>query len=232
MIADTSLLNIDLKILFLMSKSGNSEAQMVLYNKIGEGFIKKIASKNAFRGIEFEDLVQEGVIAFIEALPSYDEEKGCALSTYIFNSIHYHINDYINNYGRMVRYPRYLCQQILEEKKNHKKLLYHSSSNQTCSLNSLNISEELIDYIYDPFENFEEFERLEKLNVIIDEALSTLPEKEELIIRKTYGIGCKKVRIKDLAEDMGCSPPNLQYFSKKGVKAIHKRYKHILKEFL
>ncbi len=68
--------------------------------------IAKMFYVNAFSvGIEYDDLVQVGYVAVLEAIDSYDCDKKAALSTHIFNMITYKIKNYINENSYITHVP-------------------------------------------------------------------------------------------------------------------------------
>jgi len=49
-----------------------------------------------YRGLELDDLISEGQIAVIVAFPGYRGLQNARLSTYLFQSIYYHLRNYTN----------------------------------------------------------------------------------------------------------------------------------------
>lgn len=74
----------DYELLYLVSE-GNEEANEILYDKyksVAELKAKKYYKYASTKGLDFNDLVQEGMIGFSEALRSYKNEKDVKLSTF------------------------------------------------------------------------------------------------------------------------------------------------------
>lgn len=63
------------------AKSGN-EVQIVAVIQKYRPFVEQIASRYRDSPIEFEDLVQEGMIGLLAAIKSYDSDKGASFKTY------------------------------------------------------------------------------------------------------------------------------------------------------
>lgn len=50
--------------------------------------IKKIAwKKSRATGVDLDDLIQNGVVIFLEVKKEYDETKGCSFSTHLYNRL-------------------------------------------------------------------------------------------------------------------------------------------------
>jgi len=62
-----------------------------------ENLIRKIAwsMKNKNANLEWEDLLQEAYVAYLEAIQTYDPNKGKA-TTYIYRCVKNHLLQYIN----------------------------------------------------------------------------------------------------------------------------------------
>lgn len=69
-----------------------------------------VASKYQGLGVPLEDLIQEGTIGLMKAIKKFDYKRGFKFSTYAIWWIKSHITRCLDNYGRMVRLPDYLCQ--------------------------------------------------------------------------------------------------------------------------
>lgn len=69
------------------------------------GLINKVASKYTGRGLELDDLFQEGVFGIIDAIKKYDLDKGFAFTTFATHDLKNRISRAAKNYGRTVRVP-------------------------------------------------------------------------------------------------------------------------------
>lgn len=68
--------------------------------------VMKIAHKFNVNGVEFEDLVQEGLIGMYNAIMNFDTSKGYTFSTYAYPMISGTILRYIRDKGNLIRLPR------------------------------------------------------------------------------------------------------------------------------
>ncbi len=99
--------------IYLISKmqAGDVEARNILIERHLR-LVKSIANKNRYKGIEVEDLIQEGIIGFMTALEKYDPTKEIKLSTYATYWIRAAMLRAIENKGRAVRLPVYVNQEL------------------------------------------------------------------------------------------------------------------------
>ena len=79
---------------------------MVLRNR---RLVYAIALRYTGRGLDLEDLVQEGILGLIKAVDRFDPERGTAFSTYAVWWIHQSIRRAIERGGRLIRIPSHLA---------------------------------------------------------------------------------------------------------------------------
>ena len=89
----------DYEVMYLI-RENDEEAKGLLYKKYGS-VIKKIALKYldfaSKHGVEFDDLVQEGYIAFFQAVETYDENGGALFFSYVSLCVNRHLITYCRN---------------------------------------------------------------------------------------------------------------------------------------
>ncbi len=71
----------DNAVLIKLAQAGDEDAAEQLCEKNG-GLVRSIAARFMGRGAEYEDLIQLGSIGMLRAIRTFDEERGCAFSTY------------------------------------------------------------------------------------------------------------------------------------------------------
>jgi len=93
--------------IFRRIKNGDSMAisEFLEYNF---PLVKKVASRYVNRGVDFDDLFQQGCIGVLKAIECYDITKGFAFSTYAVNWIKQSITRYIDDASRTIRLPVHL----------------------------------------------------------------------------------------------------------------------------
>ncbi len=97
--------------LFLQLKNGREDA----YNKILKHNLRlviSIARRYLNRGLEYEDLIQEGNIGLLKAISKYDVSKGFKFSTYASWWIRQAITRAIGNMGRNIRLPIHKVEKL------------------------------------------------------------------------------------------------------------------------
>lgn len=77
-----SNINFDDNALVSRAKSGDSEALYLLIERYSEKIKVRSRSFKNLRGIECEDLYQEGMLGFVAAVYSYDDTRDASFSTY------------------------------------------------------------------------------------------------------------------------------------------------------
>jgi len=89
------------------AKAGDISArnELVVSNT---GLVKKFALKFIGRGLDYEDLCQEGCLGLIHAVDKYDMSEGTAFSTYAYYWIIQSICRAICNTGNTIRIPVYV----------------------------------------------------------------------------------------------------------------------------
>lgn len=85
-------------------EKGDMEAQNI-FIQANERLVFSIARRYMGKGLEFEDLCQEGQIGLIKALQKFDYRKGCKFSTYATWWIHQAVSRAIMDLARTIRVP-------------------------------------------------------------------------------------------------------------------------------
>lgn len=174
------------------------------------------AKKLTNRGLDFEDLIQEGNIGLIKAIDKYDSSKKTKVATYATWWIDQSIRRAISNKGKTVRIPTHIeflqtnlnqaIQKLTGELKRPPTLLELSIETkvdikvledlQTRAIHEIGIEDELSSGVSlmellpsDPINNPYSLTENKILREKIREILSTLHPRTEKIIRLRFGIG-------------------------------------------
>lgn len=86
------------------------ECNIRLVDKVAAGFVRP--------GVEFDDLVQEGLIGLLTAIDKFDHTKGYKFSTYATWYVQQSIRRYIGNFGKIIRLPIHVNEKINRKKIN------------------------------------------------------------------------------------------------------------------
>lgn len=90
--------------LVLLHRAGDAKAlDLLVRNNLR--FIQKQAARYSGRGLEFEDLVQEGTMGLLRATQTFDPARGLTFLTYADNWINQFMGRAIANTGRTIRIP-------------------------------------------------------------------------------------------------------------------------------
>ncbi len=95
---------------------GNGEARRKLIVS-NLRLVVSIAKKYLYYGLPIQDLIEEGNMGLMKAVDRYDPERGCKFSTYATWWIRQAVTRALSNYGRTVRIPVYVTDNVARYKK-------------------------------------------------------------------------------------------------------------------
>ncbi|PMQ01341.1 MAG: RNA polymerase subunit sigma [Dictyoglomus sp. NZ13-RE01] len=184
------------KELFQRIEQGDKKAreEVILCNL---KLVHSVAKKYVGRGLDFEDLIQEGYIGLIKAVERFDWKKGNKFSTYAVWWIKQCISRAIDENSHLIRIPVH----YLEKQKtyNFKFIPYdvpvcEFSEEEYETLNSLCIRKDidddscLQDILCDDTDDIWEFLEKQNLKEILGELIDTLSDRQKEILKLRYGL--------------------------------------------
>lgn len=185
-------------------------------------FLTKLASQFVRFGCEFEDLVQEGYMGILHAIPRYRTDKGARFITYALPWALKRMRNYSYE-QRMIRIPNWKIGQVTNYhnilSKIDEGLLNPMSDEEMAkelgtSLSELNIIKTLpvsflkTNPLYETKEEaVQDVDDLVIQKVLLEQAISQLSKEEQYVIYRYYHLDGKaeKVTYSKIAEEMNCS---------------------------
>lgn len=101
--------------------AGSEEARKKLITS-NLRLVVSVANKYLHYGLPLLDLVEEGNLGLIKAVDKYDHTKGFKFSTYATWWIRQAVSRYLANYGRTIRIPVYMTENIIKYKQATQRL--------------------------------------------------------------------------------------------------------------
>lgn len=178
--------------------------------------VVSIAKKYLYYGLPLQDLIEEGNLGLMKAVDRYDPERGCKFSTYATWWIRQAVTRSLSNYGRTVRIPVYVTDNVARYKKVAEELYIKSGKQpepeQVAEAMGIKVSEarKLREFVHDisPLDKLEstdmddgrgipeslEPRRVDKaieqieIDQQLEELMDQLTEREANIIRFRYGL--------------------------------------------
>jgi RNA polymerase primary sigma factor len=102
-------------------EKGDQEARKLLIIS-NLRLVVSVANKYLHYGLPLLDLVEEGNLGLIKAVGKYDHSRGYKLSTYATWWIRQSVSRYLANYGRTIRIPVYMTENVIKYKQATQKL--------------------------------------------------------------------------------------------------------------
>lgn len=233
--------------LIIKSQNGDIEARnkIIIHNM---GLVYSFCLKYKNKGVSFDDIFQEGILALIKAIDYFDVSKGNKFSTMAYFAISQRIYTILAENKEIIRIPKvayYDRLKVIEFSEKFKLLNGYEPSNTKIS-KELKIAEKKIEFLKNMptilFEimsddisessNFEAYfkssENVEndyinrELITIVNDILnsSDLTEKQRSIINLRFGFNCRAHTLDELALIYNCSRQNISYPLNDALKKI------------
>lgn len=102
-------------------ESGDQEARKKLITS-NLRLVVSVANKYIHYGLPLLDLVEEGNLGLIKAVDRFDYRKGYKFSTYATWWIRQSVSRFLANYGRTIRIPVYMTENVIKYKQTTQRL--------------------------------------------------------------------------------------------------------------
>ena len=197
-----------------------SMERMVTHNL---GLVNNITKKLYYKNEQYsyDDMFQEGVIGLMKAINKFNPKEGCRFSTYSYYWIYCFISRYhVNNNGK-IRFPSHIQDKlrsldVIESDKLKSKLPYVISLNTIIGENST-----LEDLVSD--NNYKEFDC--EMEVILDQMLNVLSEREYDVICYRYGLSGKPpMSQRECAKIYNVSYTMIYFIEKKAISKLRQHF--------
>ena len=236
----------------LLTKEQEATATQEELIKANLKLVVSVAKKYVGRGLEIEDLIQEGNLGLMKAASKFDATKGCKFSTYATWWLKQSILQAISDQSKTIRIPTYL-NEIIREIKTAKKSLEQKLSREPSTKEIaafLDIPEdkvcETLSMISEPTSLETKIDEkltlestiadsstsvLDKLiksetNRILDRVLEVLNEKENFIIQMRFGIAKdKSYTLEEIGEILKISSERVRQLEARALDKITKKAK-------
>ena len=214
--------------------TGDLEARNTLV-EANLGLVRSIAHKYKNRGLEYDDIFQEGVCGLLKAVDKYDHKKGYQFSTYATWWIYAEITKALDN-AKAIYLPIELAQKkrkINFTKSELEKELGREPMPEDIA-SEMGLDVEIIEKVdieqsTAPIESVGEIAGKESLDEEMDkkflkenvkEMLSVLDPRERKIIELYYGLNGRELTCEEIGEELGVSRQRINQLKREAEKTL------------
>lgn len=237
-----SLLSVDEEIeLAQKTRMGEIDARNKLV-RANLRFVAGIAKQYLHKGLEFDDLLQEGFLGLIKAAERFDETRGYYFIHYVPWWIKSYLTNAIVKDFSLIKYP--LSVQTLHRRVWDFKIKYEQKNGFLPSITEIKIDDEDnlerisfldslpknlkntcipcedLDVFEDSHNDILDYENNEKNKYYVRCLLNRLSKRERNILIRVFGIGVREETLEIIGESHGLSRERVRQIKEKAIKKL------------
>lgn len=245
-------------------KGDREARNKIIEQNIGLAVSIAVRFISRYNNLELEDLIQEGLMGLITAVDRFDCTRGYKFSTYASYFIQQKIQRYIQKQTKLLHFPasahkkinRIFAAKTELEQTNGKYSLNEISSivglkmeeiaellnlaNSAVSLNQpaqntvQEAGEEIINLIPDTKTEIDREIIQRELRYFLEEALKTLPKKDQEILKMRYGFYGRRMTLSEAGSVLGITKQYVEKIEKRAVQRLknNNKVRRMLIDFL
>ena len=224
-------------------------------------FVVSVAKQYQNQGLPLPDLITEGNIGLIKAAEKFDETRGFKFISYAVWWIRQTILQALAEQSRIVRLPLNQVSAVSRMKKVIQQF-EQEYERKPSAQELAELTDVAEDKIHDalrsdgrhvsvdaPFQEGEDNSLLdvmtnpdmpstdnvmmgESLTLEIDRVLSSLKEREELVIRMSFGIGEREMTLDEIGDKLGLTRERVRQIKEKAIRRLKGQRSRLLKSYL
>ena len=222
-------------------RKGNIDARNKLV-RANMRFVVSIAKQYLYKGLEFEDLLQEGFLGLIKAAERFDETRGFKFINYAAWWIRNYLSYAIVRESFLIKFPlkvqilhrriwefkiRYEQQKgfmppitdiEIEDEENLERISFLDSLPN--NLKNICITCEDLDAFEDNHNDIWDYEESEYKKQYVRSMLDHLPKRERDILIRAYGIGVREETLEASGESRGLPRERVRQIKDKAIKML------------
>lgn len=196
--------------------------------------VRRVAARYRGMGLPYDDLVQEGSLGLLDAIEHFDESRGVAFEAYAHFRVQRAIRNALTERARLVRLPKHIVERRRSIERETTRLLAAGARSPTpaelaartglsveavvearaAAIDPISLDEPvavdgspLESLVADPEASDPERTAVEHDALThIDDAVAQLPERQRLIVERTFGFDEPAAPIAAVAAELHLSP--------------------------